>query len=800
VVLLERDKVTSGTTWHAAGLMVTFGSLSETSTNMRKYSKRLYAELEKETGQSTGFMPVGFIELATNSDKLEEYRRIAAFNRTCGVDVHEISPSEVKSLFPLCRTDDVISGFYVKDDGRVNPAEVATSLAIGAKKLGVEIMEGVSVTGFTTSPCYSASAQGVPVVGGQKKVTGVKTSTGHVIEAEFVVNTAGMWARQIAALAGVSVPNQAAEHYYLVTDAIPEIDKSWPVVEDPECYTYIRPEGSGLLVGLFEPQGAAWNVEKIPSDFSFGEIPPNWDRMAPFLETAMSRVPITLETGAKLFFCGPESFTPDLSPAIGEAPELRNYFVAAGMNSIGILTGGGVGKLVANRLVTGHYDEDIRGMHVNRFQPYQANPEYRKDRVGEALGMVYKCHYPSIAMETCRHVKHSPFHDRLAQQGAYFREVSGWESPGWFAPSGVEPKITKMTWGKENWFPYWEKEHLACRNGVALFDMTLFSKFLVQGRDAGKLLNTLSTARVDRDNKVTYTQWLNSRGMVEGGDVTISKWEDDTYFVVATDTALRHTEAWLKNHITPDIFATVTDVSGAYATLTIQGPKSRDLLSRVTSVDVSNEGFPFGEQRLIDIGYAKLRCCRLTYVGELGYELFIPVEFAHHVYDRVVEAGKDVGLVHAGLKALNSLRIEKGYREFGHDIEVADSLAEVGLTFTCDFNKPTPFIGQEAVLAAKEQGPPKRRLVHMLVKDPKAMLFHGEVVHRNGVPVGDVTSGSYGHSLGGAVAIACVSDDQPITSQYISSADWQVDVAGRLYPVDISLHPLYDPKNLKIKM
>ncbi|HSR15905.1 MAG TPA: FAD-dependent oxidoreductase, partial [Gemmatimonadales bacterium] len=475
VLLLERDRLTSGTTWHAAGLVVTFGSTSETSTEMRTYTRDLYARLEAETGLATGFAPVGFIELAADEDRLEEYRRVAAFNRHCGVEVHEISGREVAELFPLARTDDVLAGFYVPGDGRANPVDVTMSLSRGARNLGVKIVEGAPVTGFLTR---------------RGAVTGVRTPYGDV-EAEYVVNCAGMWARQLGEKAGVTIPLQAAEHYYLITEQIPGLSPEWPIIEDPASFGYYREEVGALLIGLFEPVCAPWRVEGVPEDLSFAELAPDWDRMGPYVETAMRRVPVALETGIRKFFCGPESFTPDLQPVVGEAPELKNYFVAAGLNSIGLLTGGGIGRVVAHWIVEGRPDVDVTGFNIDRLHPYQATPEYRRTRTVESLGLVYQAHYPTRTMETARNAKLSPIHARLEARGAYFRDVSGWEAPDWFAPSGIEPRVEKLTWGRPNWFPYWEAEHRAAREGVVLMDMSFMSKFRVEGRDAGRLLEHL---------------------------------------------------------------------------------------------------------------------------------------------------------------------------------------------------------------------------------------------------------------------------------------------------------------------
>lgn len=780
VVLLERDRLTSGTTWHAAGLMVTFGSTSETSTEMRKYTRDLYSRLEAETGLSTGFKPVGFIEVASDNDRLEEYRRVSAFNRYCGVDVHEISPKEIHDLFPLAKTDDLKAGFYVKEDGRVDPIGATMAMAKGARMKGVKIIEGVSATGITKK---------------NGSVTGVTTSHG-TIEAEYVVNCAGMWARQFGELAGVNIPNQAAEHYYLITDDIKDMP-NMPVLEDPSCYGYYREEVGGLMIGLFEPVCAPWNVKSIPKDFSFGEIQPDWDRMAPFLERAMSRVPITGQIGIRKFFCGPESFTPDLRPIVGEAPELKNYFVAAGLNSIGILTGGGLGRVLANWIMTGTPDVDVTGFNIDRLHTYQRNPEYRRLRTVESLGMVYKCHYPTKSPETARGAKRSPFHDRLAAAGAYFKDVSGWEGVDWYAPKGVEPKVDELSFGRMNWFPYWEAEHKACREGVILMDMSFMSKFLVQGRDAGRVLNYISANNVDGDTgMITYTQWLNKTGKLEA-DLTVTKLEEDKFFVVVTDTMHRHAETWMKRHM-EDAHAFVTDMTGAYGQLNIQGPKSRELMQALTNVDMSNEAFPFRAAKEIDIGLARVLCVRITYLGELGYELYIPAEQALHVYDRIVEVGAQFGLKHAGLKALASLRMEKGYRDYGHDIDNTDNAFETGLGFAVDLKKDN-FVGRDEALKQKAGAPYTRRLVQVLVKNPEPMLWHAEVLYRDGKRVGYSRAGSYGHTLGGAVGLAMVEAGEPVTPEYLRNGKWEIEIAGGMYPVEVSLKPLYDPEMKKIK-
>ncbi|MEQ1873899.1 MAG: FAD-dependent oxidoreductase [Ilumatobacteraceae bacterium] len=788
-VLIERDQLTSGTTWHAAGLMETLGSTSATSTELRMYTRDLYARLEAETGLATGFVANGFIELAADEGRLEEFRRTSAFNRYCGVDVHEISPKEVADLFPLARTDDLLAGFYVAEDGRVNPVDVTMSMARGARQLGVTIIQGVSATDVEMR---------------DGAVHAVVTDSG-TIECEYVVNAAGMWARQLGARSGVSIPLQAAEHYYLITEHMEGIDASWPVIEDPANYGYYREEVGGLMIGLFEKVCAPWKVEGIPHDTSFTTLQPDWDRMAPYVEAAMSRVPKSLETGIRTFFCGPESFTPDLSPIIGPAPEVRNYFIAAGLNSIGILTGGGVGRLVAHWIVDGDPGVDVTGMHPARLHPYQANPDYRRTRTVESLGMVYQTHFPDRSLQTARNAKISPLHHRLAAQGAHFKDVSGWEGADWFAGAGQVADPGALSWKRPTFWKRWEEEHKACREGVIVMDMSFMSKFRVQGRDAGRLLDSLSGNSVNGAvGEITYTQWLNPRGTLEA-DLTVTKLpsssvDGDDFLVVATDTGHRHVESQMRRHF-GDAHAIVTDVTGGYAQINVQGPRSRDLLQMLTTVDMSNDAFPFRAAREIDIGFARVLCIRITYLGELGYELYVPSEQAVHVYDRLTEAGATLDLRHAGLKALASLRMEKGYRDYGHDIDNTDGPLEAGFGFALALDKPGGFVGRDAVVARKAAGPLTERLVQVQVLDPEPLMFHAEVIRRDGQAVGYLRAASYGHTLGGAVGLAMVkAGGAAVTADWLATGTWTVEIVDRQYPARVSLRPLYDPTNARIKM
>ncbi|HYK32723.1 MAG TPA: FAD-dependent oxidoreductase, partial [Streptosporangiaceae bacterium] len=530
-----------------------------------------------------------------------------------------------------------------------------------------------------------------------------------------------------------------------------------------------------------------------------GELTPDWDRMGPYVETTMARVPITEQIGIRKFFCGPESFTPDLLPIVGEAPELKNFFVAAGLNSIGILTGGGIGRTVAQWIIQGTPDIDVTGINIDRLHPYQSNPRYRATRTVESLGLVYATHYPNRPTKTARGARLSPIHARLEEQRACFRDVSGWEGADWYAPDGVAAEPGELSWGRPHWFDYWAAEHHATRNGVILMDMSFMAKFLVQGRDAARGLERISANQVAAEpGRITYTQWLNERGTLEA-DLTVTMLDDDQFFVVASDTAHRHAETWMRRHLA-DSHAFVTDVTSGYCQINIQGPGSRALLTAVTHADMSNEGFPFRAARYIDIGYARVLCVRITYLGELGYELHIPAEQAVGVYDRLVVAGRPLGLRHAGLKALASLRMEKAYRDYGHDIDNTDSVLEAGLGFAVALDKPGGFIGQEAVLAKKANGPLTRRLVQLLVTDPEPLLFHAEVVSRNGRPAGYLRSASYGFTLGGAVGLAMIDADEPITQKYLDSGSWTVRVGDEIYPAVASLRPLYDPSSKRVQM
>lgn len=782
VVLVERERLTSGTTWHAAGLMTCFGSTSETLTGIRLHSRDLFGRLEAETGLSTGFRPVGVIEAVSEPERLEEYRRIATFQRRHGLEVEEIGVREMAELFPLAEMDGLIAGFHIAGDGRVNPVDLTMSLARGARNLGVRITEGVAVGDVITRQD-----------GALPRVTGVRTSAGD-IECETVVNATGMWARQLGERHGVVIPNQAAEHYYLITGTIDGLDPDGPVFEDPARYGYYREEGGGMMVGLFEPEAAAWSLDGVPENFSFGTLPPDWERMAPALEAAMSRVPVTFDAGVRTFFCGPESFTPDRLPAVGEAPGLQGYFVAAGLNSVGILSSGGLGRVVAQWISSGRPDVDVTGIDVARFLPHQLGRDYRRDRVTEILGKTYAAHPPGSELLTGRGAFVSPVHDEMVAAGARLRDVSGWESADWYAGDGRSAHVTP-SWGRQPWFEQWEAEHRAVREAVGLIDMSFMATFSVTGANAGAVLQRVSAGPVDGEvGRITYTQWLGPDGGIEA-DLTVTKRRENDFMVVASDTARGHVLAWLLRQV-GDADVVVEDITEATAQLNVQGPRARKLLQALTDSDLSNDEFPFRTARLITLAGVELLCVRITYVGELGYELYLPRESASTVWRVLRAEGTAYGLRPVGLHALGSLRLEKAYRDHGHDIDNTDTVQMAGLGFAVDLDHD--FIGRDAVLAERAE-PRGDRLVQVLLTDPEPLLFGAEVVLRDGEPVGDVRSASYGWTLGGAVGLACVSSDGPVTKAWLDGARWEVDIAGNRCAAVVSLHPLYDPKSLRVR-
>ncbi|HLY52094.1 MAG TPA: FAD-dependent oxidoreductase [Steroidobacteraceae bacterium] len=774
VVLLERAQLTSGTTWHAAGLLTTLRD-TETQTRLAAYSQQLFRRLEEETGQATGLIECGSIQLALTAAKAEEMRRGYRAAQSWGIECREIDAAEVQRMWPLAYVGDVQTAFHFPNDGRINPTDVTRALAKGARRAGVAMFENCPVLGVERQ-------------GG--RVRGIESALGP-ISTGIVVNCAGMWARQVGRLAGVDVPLQAAEHYYLISEPVAGVHPKLPILRDPGRSTYIREEAGKLMVGIFEDAARPWKVAGIPPDFTFGEIPPDWDRLQPHLERACERVPVLAQTGVKLLFCGPESFTADHNYLMGEAPDLKGFFVAAGFNSLGILSGGGVGFVMAHWIANGGAPMDVWSVNIRRTHAWQNNPRYLADRVVESLGIGYQDHWPFRQWSTARGVKRSILHERLAAAGACFGESAGWERPNWYARPGQKP-VYEYGWGRQNWFENSAEEHRAVREAVGLFEQTSFAKILVQGRDAEAALNRIATAdcRV-AVGKIVYTQFLNERGGIEA-DLSVTRLAAERFLVVTAAFTATHVIAWLREHIDAQCHCLVTDVSDAWCMLNVQGPRSRELLSALASGDWSNAGFPFGTAREVQIGYGQALALRITYMGELGWELYVPVPFAMGVYDAIVEAGAPLGLRHCGYHALNSLRIEKAYRDWSHDIGPDDTPLDAGLAFTCAWEKPGGFIGREALLALRYQ-PRRRRLVQFLLRDSDAMLYHNEPILLNGERVGLITSGMFAHSLGAAAGLGYVRDERGVSAELIASARFEILIGDRTVPARATLKPFYDP-------
>jgi glycine cleavage system T protein len=779
VLLLERKQLTSGTTWHAAGLI---GQLraTENLTRLAKYSAELYGRLEAETGQPTGFRQHGSLGLARAAERFVELKRAASMARTFGLEVEVLTPAEARTLNPLIEVGDLVGAIFIPTDGQANPIDITQALAKGARMGGARIVEGCKVTGIS-------QASG--------RVTGVLTEQGPVA-AEVVVNCAGMWGRAVGRLAGVNVPLQACEHFYVLTEPIAGLPKDMPVLRDPDGCLYAKEDAGKLLVGAFEPVAKPWGVDGIPDDFEFGELPEDWDHFMPFLEDAMRRVPALAETGIRKFFCGPESFTPDDRYHLGEAPELAGFFVACGFNSIGIQSAGGAGKALAEWITEGHPPIDLWDVDIRRMQPFQGTSRYLRDRAVEGLGLLYAMHWPDRQYASARPARLSPLHQRLAAQGACFSELAGWERPGWFGEPGTQPQYDH-SYGRTRWFERTAAEHRAVRERAGLFDLSSFGKFLLQGRDAEAVLQRVSANDVAVEpGRVVYTQWLNERGGIEA-DLTVTRLASDRFMITTSASTQARDHHWLRSHIPDDARAYLSDVTSGFAVLGLMGPQSRELLARLIPADLSNQAFPFGTTQEIELGYAFVRAQRISYVGELGFELYVPSEFAGPVLDLILEeAGAEIRL--AGFHALNSLRLEKAFRSFGHDLGDEDTPFEAGLGFAVALDKPGGFIGRDALLRARDRVPSKR-LVQFRLLDPEPLLHHDEPIVMDGARIGLLTSGGYGHTLGVALGMGWVRHPDGVTAELLRGARFEIEIAGERYPAEASLRPFFDPAGARMR-
>ncbi|MGI9520322.1 MAG: GcvT family protein [Hyphomicrobiaceae bacterium] len=780
VVLLEANKLTGGTTWHAAGLIAQLRA-SKNMTRLAKYSQELYGELEAETGVATGFRRCGSITVALSEERREELCRQASMARAFGVEIEEIGPTEVKARYEYLNVDDVVSAVYLEKDGQGDPANIALALAKGARQSGATIVEGVRVTKIHRC---------------DGRVTGVDWSYGDgvgTISADFVVNCAGMWAHSVGAMAQVSVPLHACEHFYIVTDAVKGLPRL-PVLRVPDECAYYKEDAGKILLGAFEPVSKPWGMNGIPDDFCFEQLPPDFDHFEPILEKAVRRLPLLAETGIHTFFNGPESFTPDDAYHLGEAPNLQNFYVCAGFNSIGIQSSGGAGMALAHWMEFGHPPFDLSDVDIRRMQPFQRNRTYLYERSKETLGLLYADHFPYRQMTTARGVRRSPFHAHLAGQGAVFGELAGWERANWFARSGQEG-VYRYSWKRQNWFENCRAEHLAIRNNVGMYDMSSFGKIRVEGRDAEAFLNYVCGNDVAVDHgRIVYTQFLNDRGCIEA-DVTVTRLAETSYIVVTPAATLQRELHWLARH-KGDFNVVIIDATSAEGVLAIMGPNARTLMQRVSPGDWSDQAHPFATAREIELGMGVARAHRITYVGELGWELYIPAEMAAHAFEAIWDAGRDLELTLCGMHMMDTARIEKAFRHFGHDITDEDHVLEAGLGFAVKTSKAA-FLGRDAVLRKKDAGL-DTRLVQFLLEDPEPLLYHHEPIVRDGTIVSYITSGNYGHTLGAAVGMGYVPcKDQTVAD--LMSSSYEIEVAGIRIKACASLRPMYDPKAQRVR-
>ncbi len=784
VVLLERKQLTSGTTWHAAGLIAQLRATAN-MTKLAKYSQELYGSLEEETGVATGFKRCGSITVALTEERKEEIYRQAAMARAFGVEVEEISNERVAELYPHLNIEDVKGAVYLPLDGQGDPANIALALAKGARQRGGIVKERVKVT---------------DVVKQERKVTGVDwvaddgSASGH-IECDMVVNCAGMWGHEVGRMAGVNVPLHACEHFYIVTEGIDGLTQL-PVLRVPDECAYYKEDAGKILLGAFEPNAKPWGMNGIPDSFEFDQLPEDFDHFEPILEAAVNRMPMLAEAGIHTFFNGPESFTPDDAYHLGLAPEMDNVWVAAGFNSIGIQSAGGAGMALAEWMDSGEKPFDLGDVDISRMQPFQGNKQYLFERSKETLGLLYADHFPYRQKATARGVRRTPFHHHLLEQGAVMGELAGWERANWFANEGQEREY-QYSWKRQNWFENSAAEHRAVRENVGMYDMSSFGKIRVEGPDAERFMNYIGGGDYSVPNgKIVYTQFLNRTGGIEA-DVTVTRLTETAYLVVTPAATRLSDQTWMQRHA-GNFNVVITDVTAGEGVLAIMGPNARALLEKVSPNDFSNAANPFGTAQEIELGMGLARAHRVTYVGELGWEIYVSSDMAGHAFETLHAAGQDMGLKLCGMHMMDSCRIEKGFRHFGHDITCEDHVVDAGLGFAVKVDKGCDFIGREAVIARKESGP-KNRLVQFKLNDAEPLLFHNEPIVRDGEYVGYLSSGNYGHTLGGAIGLGYVPCEGENAADVLASS-YEIDVCGVKVKAEASLKPMYDPKSERVKV
>ncbi|MCP9480886.1 FAD-dependent oxidoreductase [Shimia sp. CNT1-13L.2] len=784
VVLLERKQLTSGTTWHAAGLIAQLRATAN-MTKLAKYSQELYGSLEEETGVATGFKRVGSITVALTEERKEEIYRQAAMARAFGVEVEEISNERVQEMYPHLNLDGVVGAVYLPLDGQGDPANIALALAKGARQRGGIVKERIKVT---------------DIVKEGRKVTGVDwvaddgSASGH-IECDMIVNCAGMWGHEVGRMAGVNVPLHACEHFYIVSEPIEGLTQL-PVLRVPDECAYYKEDAGKMMLGAFEPNAKPWAMNGIPDSFEFDQLPEDFDHFEPILEDAINRMPMLAEAGIHTFFNGPESFTPDDAYHLGLAPEMDNVWVAAGFNSIGIQSAGGAGMALAEWMDTGEKPFDLGDVDISRMQPFQGNKQYLFERSKETLGLLYADHFPYRQKATARGVRRTPFHHHLKEQGAVMGELAGWERANWFANEGQEREY-QYSWKRQNWFENSAAEHRAVRENVGMYDMSSFGKIRVEGPDAEAFMNYVGGGDYSVPNgKIVYTQFLNNRGGIEA-DVTVTRLTETSYLVVTPAATRLADQTWMMRN-KGNFNVVITDVTAGEGVLAVMGPNSRKLLEAVSPADFSNAANPFGTAQEIELGMGLARAHRVTYVGELGWEIYVSSDMAGHAFETLFEAGQDMGLKLCGMHMMDSCRIEKGFRHFGHDITCEDHVVDAGLGFAVKATKDCDFIGKQAVIERKESGP-KNRLVQFKLTDSEPLLFHNEPIIRDGEYVGYLSSGNYGHTLGAAVGLGYVPCEGEKAADVLAST-YEIDVCGVKVKAEASLKPMYDPKSERVKV
>ncbi len=784
VVLLERKQLTCGTTWHAAGLIAQLRA-TKNMTRLAKYSQELYGELEQETGVATGFKRCGSITVALTEERKEEIYRQASMARAFDVLIEEISPTDVKQRYPHLNVSDVTGAVYLEKDGQGDPANIALALAKGARQYGAQIIEGVKVTAI------SKTSGRVSGVSWQRDST--QGSDQGTIDADFVVNCAGMWGHDIGRMAGVNVPLQACEHFYIVSESIDGLTQL-PVLRVPDECAYYKEDAGKMLLGAFEPVSKPWGMNGISEDFCFDQLPEDFDHFEPILEKAVNRMPLLGEAGIHTFFNGPESFTPDDAYHLGEAPELQNYFVCAGFNSVGIQSSGGAGMALAYWMEHGHPPFDLSDVDIRRMQPFMGNKTYLVNRVTETLGLLYADHYPYRQMASARGVRRTPLHEYLRQQGAVFGETAGWERANWFANPGQKAEY-EYSWKRQNWFDNAKAEHMAIRTNVGMYDMTSFGKIRIEGRDAEAFLNRVCGNNLSVETgKIVYTQMLNERAGIEA-DVTVTRLSETAYLMVTPAATVIRDMAWLQRH-QGDANVVLVDVTANEGVIAVMGPNATKLLSAVSPHDWSIDNHPFGAAKPVEVGMGLARAHRVTYVGESGFELYSSSDQTPHVFETLLEAGAQFDLKLCGMHMMDSCRIEKAYRHFGHDITDEDHVLEAGLGFAVKTDK-ADFIGRDAVLRKKDEGL-KTRLVQFKLEDAEPLLYHNEPIIRDGKIVSYLTSGNYGHALGAAIGLGYVPCEGQ-SAEDIKSSDYEIEIAGTRVKAQASLAPMYDPRSERVR-